>query len=126
MTQILELTLLLKSLNSFSVAPKSSTCFDSVVVGISEVSRLFAPPPSGVCVAGGRALSAEDLQGVKGAGRLLSRGWERALCREEAERPPQGESSVTTVWRSALECPPSPAPSVLFLHNKADGETGSD
>jgi len=69
---------------------------------------------------GGRDLSAEDLQGVReprwteGAGRTLSRGWERALCREEAECPPWGEGSVTTVWRSVVEGPPSTAPSVFY------------
>lgn len=63
---------------------------------------------------------------TEGAGRSLSRGWECALCREEAECPPQRESPVTTVWRSVVECPLSPAPSVLFLHNKEDRETGSD
>lgn len=57
-----------------------------------------------------------ELGGAKGAGRSLSRGWERALCREEAECPPQGESPVTRVWRSAVEgAPPStPAPLVFY------------
>ncbi|KAI4807429.1 hypothetical protein KUCAC02_027236, partial [Chaenocephalus aceratus] len=51
---------------------------------------------------------------TEGAGRSLSRGWERALCREEAECPPWGEGSVTTVWRSVVEGPPSTAPSVFY------------
>lgn len=55
-----------------------------------------------------------ELGELMGAGRSLSRGWERALCREEAECPPQGESPVTTVWRSVVERPPSPTPSVFY------------
>lgn len=79
----------------------------------------------------GRGLSAEDLQGMSELGGL--RGLEGrsagAVSVHSAERrlsAHRRESPVTTVWRSAVECPPSSAPSVLFLHNKEDRETGSD
>lgn len=51
---------------------------------------------------------------AEGAGRSHSRGWECAVCSREAECPPQREGPLTTVWRSAMEWPPSPAPSVFY------------
>ncbi len=93
---------------------------------------MWAVSPSDVCCLGGlwsfcwRPPGHEWARWTEGAGRSLSRGWERALCREEAEYPLQRESPLTTVWRSVVECPPLPTPSVLFLCNKEDRETGSD
>lgn len=74
-----------------------------------------------ICVAWGpRGLSAEDLQGMSDLGGL--RGLEGrsagagscALCREEAECPPQRESPVTTVWRSVVERLPLRRPLLFY------------
>ncbi|KAI9537362.1 hypothetical protein NQZ68_025218 [Dissostichus eleginoides] len=55
----------------------------------------------------GGTLGVREPRWTEGAGRSLSRGWERALCREEAECPPWGEGSVTTVWSIARNVPSS-------------------
>lgn len=82
---------------------------------------------------GGCGLCAEDLQGAseRGGPRGLEGRSAGAGSVHSAERTPSAhrrerESPVTTVWRSVVECLLSPAPSVLFPHNKEDRETGSD
>lgn len=78
-------------------------------------------------------LSAEDLRGMSELGGLeglegrSAGAGSCALCREEAECPPRSNHSLEV--SSGVPPPPpllSPTPSVLFLHNKEGGETGSE